>query len=162
MKDLKKSLLKAKEVLGSSKGIKGKNSFNELLDCIECIKEIKRLAEKIGSDLNDEVLALFYKSDLTEYEYKDKLVKTAWVSKYNCQDLADSLPDDIKRKLSRFQKLHLNKTIIDKGIEMNLLKAESIEDYIKAGLVKKKTKRYIRFCDPAKEEERVKKLDFDL
>lgn len=127
-----------------------KIKITSLADGIEKLamaRIVKNILEDLCSDLNSEVLKLFNKNKIEEFSYKGKTIKPAMVSKYNCNALVEYLPDETKKRLLPLQDLHLNKSIIDSAIEEGILEAQSIQEYIDAGLVTKRVKRFIRFSD---------------
>lgn len=138
-----------------------KLNLKELVEYIYKLRMLKLSLDEFNTELTKRAVEAFDKGNISEIESKGKLVRPAWQTKYNCKELEKSLPREIREELRKLQALNLNKSIVERAIELQILNGKSIESYIKAGLVEKKTKYYIKFSDPDKESE-VERLGREL
>ncbi len=127
------------------------NSIEHGIQLLEKSRSIKEELEGLCGEISKHLLFMFENKKIKEYGYKDLMVKPGLVTKYDCSKLAEHLAENTKLDLAQFQKIDLNKSIIEKGIENGILEANNIDEYIEAGLISKKTRKFIRFSKASKE-----------
>lgn len=156
MKDFKAIIKDLRSFINRNMNIEIQD-LEKSLNLLEQIREIKKQIEEISKAANASILRIFQEENVNEYYYKDKIIKTGRTTKYDCSKLINTLNADTKRQLAEYLPLKLNKKIINQAILDNVLNARTIQDYINAGLIKKSSKVFIKFCDPEAEFRRMER-----
>jgi len=133
------------------------DNLENALQQLEKARQLKLQLERVAKEISACILKSFQENNISEFDYKDKVIKPGHLTKYNCERLISILGEETRQKLMRYMPLRLNKRIINQAIEDKALDAKSFQDYLIAGLIEKETKQFVKFCDPEIEQKRIEK-----
>lgn len=147
MTDLKQILSIINQSLNSKESITFKN-LDDGLEKLEYCRKIRDYIDLVNSELNHKLLLVMKEQGLSRYNFQGKVAVRASTSRYKCDALVKQLDKQTYQKLQQYQALRLNKKIIDKAIVDRVLEAESIEEYLKSGLIERTSRHFVRFSYP--------------
>lgn len=133
-------------------------NFDSLKEGVETLEKCRRLRiyiDEITREMNRKLLSSFDRERIEEYYLGEKLVKPATFRRYDYSKLVSSIPLKTKIQLLKYQDLSLNREAVELAIADGVLDARSFEDLVRRGLIDKKVKRYLKFCDPEVEDKRL-------
>lgn len=141
------------------------SSFKELEDGVRLLEQARALRnqfEAAAQSISSQLLEMFNQECIEEFYYKDKLVKPGYSVSYDYSKLETLLPNETRQKIIPYLPLKLNRAVIEQAINDQILSVQAFEEFIKAGLVERNVKHFIKFCDPQLEEKRLQRLNEEI